>query len=190
KANSFSFRTITNDVYPTIPGLTRKEISENNRWTIYSKLMPHIRVEVDSADVILVYFSNTGSRWFDALKKMFSNLRSDQKLLVVSDYPSVGKNPVRLNRTFIKDTTKAQEYIITQRKTDPAIIALIDKTPNVRYVDFSTFSRYNEFFKDAPFYRDTLMYYDQGHLNYYGSVRYAINTGEEFMTYLNWALKD
>ena len=29
------------------------------------------------------------------------------------------------------------------------------------------------FFKNAPYYNDTLMYYDEGHINPYGSFHYA-----------------
>src|SRR5690606_30847867 len=124
-------------------------------------------------------------KWVDALQKMFGNLKKNQKVLVLSDYPAVDKNPVRLNRSFIKDKTKRQEYQMIYKQTDTEIIELINSSPNVRYVDFS---RFTDFFSDAPFHNDTLMYYDGSHLNYFGSVKYAKYSGSEFMENLDWAL--
>lgn len=187
KSNFFSFRTVTNNNIPTIPFLTRKEIPQNDRWNIYKQLSPYIKNEVDSADVIIILFSNAGSRWVSPLQKMFANLKGHQKVLVLPDYPSIDRHPVRVNKSHLKDKNKDQRYKLTYKVTDSQIINLINSNPNVRYVDFSKFK---DFFSDAPFYNDTLMYYDKSHLNYFGSVKYAKYSGSEFMKNLKWALEE
>lgn len=78
-----------------------------------------------------------------------------------------------------------QKYKVTFTQIDSDILQKIEKMPNARYVDLGG---YKDFFDDAPFYRDTLMYYDGAHINYYGSVKYALYSGDEFMKYLKWAL--
>lgn len=187
KSNFFSFRTITNDGVPAIPWLTKKEIPENYRWHIYNKLSSYIKSEVDDSDIIIIYFAGSGSKWITPLQTMFKNLKKHQKVLVLSDYPSVDKNPVRLNKSFIKDKANPQGYQITYKETDPKIMELIDSNPNIRYIDFSKFT---DFFYDAPFYNDTLIYYDKSHLNHFGSVKYAKYSGSEFMKILKWALEE
>lgn len=186
KKHSFSFRAITNDVYPAIPGLTKNEITESSRYKVYQTLSPYINSETTLADVIIVYFAKDGTRWKKPLFKFLSALRVDQKVLVMSDYPFLDKNPVRFNRSLVKDNTRTQEYKLVFPKTDPEILERIQNMSNVKYVNFS---HYDNFFIDAPFHNDTLMYYDATHLNYFGSVKYAERTGGEFMKYLNWALE-
>lgn len=182
---SFSIRTLTNDSYPTLPGLSKKEIIENNRYKIYKNLEPHIISEIDSADVIIVFFTGKGTKFVNPIKEFLSKLKDNQKVLFIPDYPTLNINPVRINRSHIKDATKKFEYKTKQSTLNPDIIDLIKETPNARLVNLS---RYNSFFDDAPFYKDTLMYYDSNHLNYYGSKSYQEVSGKGFMKYLEWAI--
>lgn len=188
RKKNFSFRSVTNSFYPTIPTLVGDENHDDSKFTTYQKLKPYIESEVDSADIIIVYFAaNHSHLWVDPTSRFLSSLKKSQKVLFVSDYPSLDKNPGRLNRSFIKDKSKKQIYKLTFHVMDTKIMDMIEKNPNAEYVDLSGT---RSFFDDAPFYRDTLMYFDSTHLNYFGATRYEDVSGDEFMKYLSWGLKD
>ncbi|RZF61669.1 acyltransferase family protein [Sphingobacterium corticibacterium] len=187
KKESLLFRAITNDKYPALPGLSKKEISEGDRFAIYKQLELYIDNEVDSADVIIVCFAGKGTNLYPTIEGLLTRLKKNQKILFISDYPTLNINPVRINRSHVKDKTKNFDYIKTYTALDKRIHKLIQDNKNANMIDFSA---YQSFFDDAPFYNDTLIYYDGGHLNYWGSVKYEEATGKEFMKSLNWALED
>lgn len=186
KKEGVGFRVLTNDSYPSIPGLSEKVIQEKMRLDIYNNLLPHITDEVEKADVIIVFFTGSGTSYISTLSKMFDDLNEQQKVLIIQDYPTMDKNPVRVNRDFIKNSERSYEYVIQRSSLDPNLIKLIDRNEKVKFVDFS---EHDHFFNDVPFYNDTLMYYDANHLNYYGASKYEKVTGNSFRKYLNWALQ-
>ena len=47
----------------------------------------------------------------------------------------------------------------------------------------------SDYFNNAPFYNDTLMYYDENHINFYGSQKLAIYEGEKISNFLKELLK-
>lgn len=178
KKHGFSFRTITNDTYPAIPNIDYKEIFEPNRLSVYKNLEPHIEKEIARADLVIVFFAKEGIRWKDAIDKTISSLDSNQKIMFVSDYPSVDRNPVRATKGFIRNKDDVKKYKIIYTPTSPEVKAVISKYPNAEYVDMSEFK---DFFKDAPFYKDTLMYYDATHLNRFGVIHYSEYSGNKIL---------
>lgn len=185
---NFSFRSITNSFYPTLPTLPNTGALGDNKYNTWEQLKPYIESEVDSADVIIVYFAADNSDlWSDPARQFLESLKMNQKVLFMSDYPTLNKNPGRLNKSFIKDTTRIQDYELTFHSITPGLLKVIENSPNAKYVDLSQFE---SFFNDAPFYRDTLMYFDPSHLNYFGAVKYQEVSGSEFMRYLHWAIGD
>lgn len=66
------------------------------------------------------------------------------------------------------------------------IISLIDDEPKAHLYNINN----KDFFKDAPFYNDTLMYYDESHINFYGSEKLALYEGEELSKLLKKLLSD
>ena len=187
KKNQFGFRVITNDGFPSIPYLGKKEIKEKRLQDVYFNLEPHIKNEIQHADVILINFTGSGLNWTPALRKLFSELKFNQKVLVISDYPSLEVNPVRINRSYLKNPDRNYSFKKKQDKIAPELLELINSNDKVRLVRLET---QIDFFRDAPFYNDTLIYYDSNHINYIGSLKYEKATGEEFMNYLLWALEE
>lgn len=183
--SGYGFRVITNDSYPSIPGLSGREIKEKMRLDIYSNLLPHITSEVENADVIILFFTGEGTAYIPALSQMFNNLTIEQKVLVISDYPTMDVNPVRINRDYIKNPAKSFEYKIARSSLDTKLLRLIESNGKVKLVDFS---EHDSFFEDIPFYNDTIMYYDANHMNYYGAKQYQKVTGKSFERYLDWAV--
>lgn len=186
KKEGVGFRVLTNDSYPSIPGLDENVIHEKMRLDIYKKLLPHITDEIQKADIIILFFTGSGTSYISALSEMFDNLKEKQKVLVLQDYPTLDVNPVRINRDFIKNEERSYKYKIHRSLLDRNIIKMIEKNDKIKFVDFSD---HDNFFNDAPFYNDTLMYYDGNHLNYYGATRYEQASRNTFKVYLDWAIK-
>lgn len=184
KEQNFSMRTITNSFIPGFPDLKEtEEFKTNVKFQKYkTTLQKKIINEIDYADVIIVMVYGDGSKWVENLENLAKI--PNKKILFVRDYPHLGINPIRVNKDYIK--RKSYDYNVVTIKTPVLVQQLSLKYKNFRIVDLK---KEHEFFKDAPFLNDTIIYSDQDHLNFYGSERYVDFTGEEFMQYLNWALK-
>lgn len=111
---------------------------------------------------------------------MVKKIKPHQSLIVLSDYPRLDKNPLRINKSYIKDRSKRNHYDVLYPK-DQAIIDTLNLYPNCHYLDITK----DKTFADAPFYKDTIMYYDGGHLNVYGEKVYFNNTGHEVMNLID-----
>lgn len=179
--NHFSFRTITNNTYPTIPGLTNEQIKNNDFLNQYNMLMKHVNKEIPNSDIIILQFAGNGIKWKNELIKLIRNMNESQKLILISDYPTLDKNPVRINKGITRRIDIDQNYKIIQEKISPEVLKIIKLDPRCTYVDLSK----SIVFEKAPFYKDTLMYYDQGHLNIYGSKVLARDTEQKFLKVLN-----
>lgn len=179
--NHFSFKTVTNDKYPTIPGLTQNEIRELRNYEQYKKLIVEVNKLISETEIIILQFSGSGELWTPAIKSLADNLKQHQTFILLSDFAHLDKNPVRVNRSIVKNPKKSYNF---KRNTEPIneeILALINANPKCHYFDLTN----SPAFDDAPFYSDTLMYYDANHLNLYGSKVYADKIERSFMKRFN-----
>lgn len=71
-----------------------------------------------------------------------------------------------------------QKRIIKFPEIPSKIKTIIDNHSNMYLVDLKN----EKYFENAPFYNDTLMYYDEYHLNHYGSIKYAEFEGHKLAT--------
>ncbi|WP_410493663.1 SGNH hydrolase domain-containing protein [Chryseobacterium sp. MOF25P] len=113
---------------------------------------------------------------YQSLEKLAQSLRPDQKLIVVNTFPSLDHDPVKINRDFIKKSDKKYK-LISYENNKSALIKLASKYPNVYFYDLSK----SKIFQSAPFYKDTLMYYNASHLNSYGAISLAKDLEKDFM---------
>ncbi len=183
KRNGFTFKTVTNNTYPTIPGITKEVVGNERLFNQYEKLMKYVIKEIPKSKLIILQFSDNGDRWINAFKTLLATMNSDQHLILLSDFPKIDKNPIRVNRDIVKTNIK-NSYVIIKKEISKKIINIIESDKRTRYLDLTG----SNIFKDAPFQNDTLMYYDQAHLNEYGAKVYALNTEEKFMKLLKWGL--
>jgi peptidoglycan/LPS O-acetylase OafA/YrhL len=178
KRNDFNFRTITNDRYPNIPGLNRKDFPNDMLYKQYSDLIKDTNKEITRAKIIMV-----SSIWLSdikslpiALEKFLNNLDKSKVVIILPDYPVLDKNPIRINKSYLKKSN-TQQYNPTTIKTSKDISTILNNYPNVSFLKIN----YESSFNDLPYNNDTLMYYDKGHLNYYGSQVFARKFELEFM---------
>lgn len=155
---------------------------EKKNLDVYQHLEPYINAEVKAADLIIVLFAGEGKRWKNSIQKMLDKSTAKQRIIFISDYPSLDRNPVRSNKHFLKDPSRNINYKLTLTKIDPDILKIINNHPNSSYIDLS---EYIDFFKDIPFHNDTLMYYDQSHLNEFSAERYSTYSGNKILELLN-----
>jgi len=183
--NEFSFVTITNNSFPTIPGIPESEIKDEKLIKQHTKLIEHVKPEIPKAKLIIVHFTGDGKKWLTPLKNFLSSLREDQKVIFLEDFPRIDKNPIRINKSIVKNHDIDQKYELIWNPISNEVLDLINSSKNSKYVRFS----FDKVFDDAPFYKDTLMYYDRGHINTYGAEAYALETEDIIMDAINWGIK-
>jgi peptidoglycan/LPS O-acetylase OafA/YrhL len=182
KKNHFSFTTLTTNTYPPIKGLNESEITKKGRFGDYEiakKMIGLAENEIKTKKVVIIALSS----WKlipslkPAIEDIAKNLKPGQQLLLITPFPILDKNPLQVNRSIIKDYDKKQDYVKMYRSKDQDSTWLATKYSNVHFLNLSR----DKVFKTAPFYNDTIMYYDKNHINIYGSVLLAKSSEAQFM---------
>lgn len=184
KQKGFSVKTLSNNTYPCIPGLDSNIIKDVALFQTYKNLIGHVERELETSKLIIVQFREDGKQWKGPILEFVKHLKDDQKVIFLQDFPSVDKNPVRINRSILKNKELKHIFSINRTEIHKDILDGIENNPNCMYLKLGD----SEVFDDAPFYKDTLMYYDKGHLNVYGARVYANATEESFMNAIKWGL--
>ncbi|MCT3672007.1 acyltransferase [Elizabethkingia anophelis] len=180
---NFSVKTLTSDSYPAIDNINKKEIPSNG-LAFYDKSRKLVRstlAEINNNDIIIlntIAFEHVPSMKC-AVEKIIESLRPDQKFILVKTFPILDRNPLRINRGIIKNSDynfKIRDNIANNE----AIEELKLKYPNIIVLDLSK----SKVFDNAPYIRDTLIYYDDRHINKKGAIELAKSQAEEFGTIL------
>lgn len=170
KENDFNFSYLsTNSVVP-LEGIHDSLIGKDYKKSYYELMAISNKLLKESEILIVVkHWQGKDNAYFKGvLEKLIAKLNPDQNLIIVSDFPMVSRNPVREFKAIIKPKDFKNQPI-SFPEVPKEIKELINKHNNVYLLELKN----ENFFKNAPFYNDTLMYYDESHLNYYGSVNYA-----------------
>lgn len=182
KEHGFNFRTMTNDVYPPIPGEVLYD-AEPKFYETYEELLPLSLDEISRARVIILQFRyrDDGVKHEPAVAELARQLKPDQTLVILSPVPQLDRNPLRVNRALVRDPRRDNRYVVDPCAPSEQLREIVHKYPNVVYLDLTG----SPTFADAPFHHDTVIYYDQGHLNRFGTEVYARYTGNRFMQVLD-----
>ena len=174
-------KAIAKGAYPPLIGIKESECEYDYIYEDYRKLSELSEIEIENSDiVILSMLMNKFEFKTRIVDNLVKKIRPDQSLIVLANYPILGKHPLRHNRAFIKDHTKRNEYEEEYPVTQ-SILDIIKSHPNCYYLDLSK----TKTFADIPFYNDTLMYSDKHHLNSFGQKVYFKNTGHEVMNFID-----
>src|SRR5690606_3271130 len=153
RRNNFCFSSITNDRYPTIPYLDEEDI-ETRYLNQYEKLSQISKSKSHKSKIILLAraWSINIPSFDEALERSVMSLDVDQHLIILSDYPTVNGNPIKINRSITKTNTT---YNWKEKRSTPSreIFMLIENYQNVHYLNLST----SPFFDDIPYHQDTVM---------------------------------
>lgn len=182
--NHFSFSTVTTEGLPAFKGIKRSEIASYGMkfYDSSQQFAEFTEQNIHKNKIILINCSSFISPMstYQSVEKIATSLKPDQKLIVFSTFPSVDLDPVKINRDYIKRTSRTFKVKIREDNR-AALKKLAAAHKNVYFYDLSK----SKVFKNAPFYRDTLMYYNRTHINDYGSVSLAKDLEKDFMYFFS-----
>lgn len=182
KKGHFNFSYFTTDSVVPLDGVPKRKIGEHFIKSYYTAL-PVVDKLIKRSDIIIVvkyWVGNENNNYFSlVLENLAKKITSSQHVIIVSDFPSIETDPVREYGSIVKPKNFKRK-IITFPTTPKDVKSVIYQHKNFHFLELKN----EEYFKDAPYYNDTLMYYDQGHLNYYGSSNYAKFEGDKVIKLL------
>lgn len=189
RRNHFSFTTITSDGIIALRGIKRNEIPSYGMkfYDAAQQLAPFTEQNISQSKIIMINCSTfiSPQSVYETVEKVARDLKPDQKLVVFGTYPTVDRDPIKVNRDYIKRTSR--KFVVTIDKDNrSALQKLATNHQNVYFYDLSK----SKVFETAPFYKDTLMYYNRSHLNVYGSVSLAKDLEKDFMSFLTPILNE
>lgn len=180
KKNGISIKTLTNDSFPSIEGIDKEEIN-SSELQFYKNAVSYIPITsslIDSSDVIVL--ATIGFERYkslaNAVDQLAKNIRPDQKLILINTFPLINKNPLRISNGIKK--VGINDFILIDKSENSKIIEKIVRNYNNVIVLNIWNSR---IFKDAPFLRDTLIYYDDRHINKRGSIELGKDLEKEIL---------
>ena len=182
KNNGFSFETLTCDAFPALEGVLERDadISQKNMYDWSRSLVGKTKSMVNHSQLILLCATGYDHMpsVVSAVDHFASSLGENQKLVLISGFPTLDKNPLRINNYFVKQSN--YEFTLKPRLENEQIIRRIMKgKDNVYFYDIAK----SKIFNTAPYVNDTIAYYDSGHLNTYGSEKLAIDLEKDFMSF-------
>jgi hypothetical protein len=146
----------------------------------YQNLKPIGDSLILHSDIIIIIRQWHRSYDFSSQIEYLENtITAKQKLVFLTDYPNLRVNPVRNYLSLTKPQYFKREEL-KQPKMDLIVLKSIKKNHNMYLLNIKD----DEFFKEAPFYNDTLMFYDDKHINSYGSEKLAEFKGRKVAMFL------
>ena len=181
KLNYFNFSAISMNHYPPMPGLNIAKLSNTIDLSAYKKLSRIAdSIIKKSRTIILVKYWTGNSDFEEAYDCVYKALKPNQNLIILSDIPHLDQNPVRKYKSLTKPLRFAPEKIRNE-KFSTEVLNFAKGKANVYFFDINS----KQFFKEAPYFNDTLMYIDESHINVFGSLSLVKYKGREFSNFLS-----
>ena len=176
KKNAFNFRPLTLDGIPPLKGL-----KSNVYYTEAAETIAEVNNTFEHYHLIFLVFQwkNPYKEMQEAVILLKERLLSYQKLVIVSDFPQLTYNPVRKLRSLTKPETFTPYGIF-----NPSVPEWLPNLIDNRQI-FLLHLMNDRFFSHAPYLNDTLAYYDESHLNSYGSRLFGRISEQKVMEYFN-----
>lgn len=180
KDHHFSFWSVSNNRYPLFSNINRSDFDKETDYETYEKLMEEVKEVTEKSKTIFV-----ASAWLEdipslafAFTSLVESLEPEQRLVILGDYPTLDRNPIRATRDYLY-TTDSEEIQVVQASEPQYVLDAIQKNPEqVLYLQFDFDSA-----STLPYFNDTLGYYDENHLNTFGSRKIGDWVGKDFMTF-------
>lgn len=184
KKHHFSFTTLTRNTYPALAGIKKSEIPPEKLKPIEEtdSLVPLTSELIQKNSIIIltsIGFERLPSM-HTAVEKIAASLRPKQKLILLSSYPVLNKNPLKLNNGFIKENSIEFEQIHNSENRD-LLMDIAKKYKGVFVYDIAE----SAIFRGAPYINDTVFYFDSMHINGFGAKKLSRDIDKEFMKFFN-----
>ena len=114
-----------------------------------------------------------------ALEKLASELKSNQKLILIKTFPKLNKNPLKQYKTFISIGGELKNR--TNPKNEKILKEIVQKYPNVYMYDISK----SDIFATPGYINGIISYYDNSHINHYGAMQLTRDLGQDFMQFFD-----
>jgi len=171
---------VSNNRYPLFSNINRSDFDKETDYETYEKLMEEVKEVTEKSKTIFV-----ASAWLEdipslafAFTSLVESLEPEQRLVILGDYPTLDRNPIRATRDYLY-TTDSEEIQVVQASEPQYVLDAIQKNPEqVLYLQFDFDSA-----STLPYFNDTLGYYDENHLNTFGSRKIGDWVGKDFMTF-------
>ena len=173
KKNRFNFSYLSTNFVPPLPGIATSVILPEYQKQ-YLEALPRAEHLIQKSKIIFIVKNWQGNNNYFAsvFQRLVNQLKPTQSLVLVSDFPGLQTNPVRKFKSIVQPKNfKPQQIHFPAIPND--VLTIIQNHKNCYWLELKNES----FFKSAPFFKDTLMYYDENHLNYFGSSNYATFEG-------------
>ena len=181
KENQFNFSYLSTNSVTPFDGINDTLIKEEYKQEHNDALLVSRKLFANSKIIFVVKNWHGDNGYFTKVfEKLILKLKPNQNLVLVSDFPAVKINPVRQYNSIIKP-----KKILLQKVIFPAVPSEITNLINLHQNVYVLNLKNADFFKTAPFYNDTLMYYDENHINSYGAKNYAKFEGGKLADLIN-----
>lgn len=179
KMSNFNFETITNNAYPTIPGIDADDFSELRYRNQYNKLMKIAEPKIRNSKIIFI-----SSVWSDRIKSLpvafdefMKKVDKSQKVIILSDFPTLDKNPLRIHRGITENPNRDYNFKVEVKAIPEKIKEIERKYDNLYILEVD----YRKYMDKLPFVNDTIAYYDGGHMNVYGMQTLGAQLYKDFL---------
>jgi len=180
KEHNFSFTTITCDSYPALKGILKEEAIAENGLVYWGKAQEQINItdsmiKKNETIILAVIGVERPNSQYLAIEDLCKKLKQEQKLIIINSYPTLLKNPLKINSSYIKNNNLVIERE-DNKLTTSKLLAIAKKYSNV-YIYNLDESRIN---KQLGYINDTVSFYDKRHINLHGAQKLAEIHSKEF----------
>ena len=188
-ARGFGFKTLTTYGFPAIKGIDRSQIPLETRSLFdTSRKVEDLTYEcIENSDILVlgcIDFKRSSSM-AQALEDLIAQMRPDQKLILFTTYPVLDRHPLKVNGGYRKKTDEPIQVVFNPEYS--AFMEELDlKYEQVYRFDLSK----SALFHKAPYHNGLVMYYDQMHLNLYGSELLLADIGDELTVFFETVMDD
>lgn len=186
KKYKFNFRTITNSGYPNIPYTPRSFFQTEKKWKMYQNVIEKTKQEIQKSKVIIIASAYWKGNYSLQGFERFLMENKDKKIVFLNSFPFLDLNPIKLNKSHIKNPNKKNHYKIFYSKIPDEILKISQKHPKVYFLNID-YKNWNQ--PDLPFHKNISMYYDARHLNVYGTNLLVEDFGEDIFSQLQEILQ-
>lgn len=180
KQYHLNFSTLSMNSMVPIRGCENCPFTNTIDKEVYNDLVGVADKLIKKADIIILVKQWHRDYDISGQLEYLKNILTDgQKLVIVQDYPILNEDPVRKYKSLLIPKN-FQKEILKEPKINSSTVQFVNGNKNFYFLNIND----KKFFAHAPYFQDTLMYYDKGHLNLYGSSKLAILQGNKVAKFL------